>query len=1367
VLRSRAGSVLITVIAYAPALLSSPGRMPADTKLYLYLDPGRLIADAPKSWDGRQFAGWVPHQIIAYLWPQGPWYWLMERLGAPDWVAHRLWLGTLFLLAALGVRWLAGLLGLSHRSATVAALAYMLSPYLLPYVSRTSAMLLPWAALGWIIGLTVRAVHRGGWRDSALMGLVLFTVGAPNATALLMVVPGPLLYLLHAGTGGTATWRSVAAAAGRVAALAVPVSMWWVVMLAVQGRWGADLLGYSESLEAVSLTSTSTEVLRGLGYWLFYVRDPYAFTTTASQPYLESGRLIATGIVLLLVSLAGVLAVRWTHRRFAGLLVFTGVVLAVGAHPIGHAAPILRPLTDSGLSLALRSSTRALPLSSLGMALGLGALVGAVELMRARARVLCAPAMVALCLANMPAIYGFDVVDVALQRDEQPPASWLDAANRLDSSRLDARVLQLPGQEFGAFDWGYTVDPPLPGLTGKPLVTRDLLPLGAPAAMDLLYAFDNRVQSGTLDSASIAPIARLLGADTVWLTNDAAFERFRTPLPGPLSKVVVTAADLQPWSSFGNAEVTSPVIPAVDERAVTDPSARTALPAVQLLDVQQPGSIARVGTVVVVVVGSGDGVVDAAAAGLIDGSEVLFYDAELPDELAESSVGLVVITDSNRDRANHWRSSQDVTGMTESVPGEAEVLVTDDADQRLPVFDADADPQRFTTAALEGGLVVRASGYGEPFAYRPEDRPAMAVDGDATTAWTVADRFDPVGQFIEVSDAGGQLVLLQPQAGVPTRAITSVRVSRPDGSEGFDVTLGPESLVAPGQAVAVPFTPDGTTRITITGVATVPGSDTGATGVGFAELGPIADEVVHVAVPQVAVDAPVAVVLSRHRADPLNRWRDDPEPVLRRLVTLPAAATVEPRVTVRLDARAADAGLAEFIGMASGVTANQRATGSLRSLGLFAADANPATAWTTPFHAVLGSALTMPLQPGVPLDSLTLTQIDDAHHSLISEVTVTAGGESRVVAVPSALASMSFAPLSGDAATITISGIEARTTIDRRFAETTTLPAAVSEVTSPALARPRFSRPTARCLDLLDVDGAPVSFSVTDADRAALLDGEAVELAMCESAALELTAGEHRIDSRDGIVQVDRVVLSEPARGSVLDGDRRPATMTVDGTGRTIDVPPCPDGCWLTFGEGFSTGWRATIEGSALPEPQLIDGGFNGWWLQASPAARQVQLRWTPQRTVNGGLAVTAIGVLACVLLATRRRRADAAATMAIEGPAWAVAAEHRPQRQALIGGVALVLAALSLVGTKHAAAAVVAAAAVSVLRRPMLYAYASVTLAAVIFARLLLRQLRNRFPANAAWPGAFEDLHRPGLMVVSLLLAAVVAMSPRDGGRA
>ena len=58
---------LLALIAYLPALLTKPGRMPADTKLYLYLDPGRLITDAPFTWDTRQFAGWVPHLSLIHI----------------------------------------------------------------------------------------------------------------------------------------------------------------------------------------------------------------------------------------------------------------------------------------------------------------------------------------------------------------------------------------------------------------------------------------------------------------------------------------------------------------------------------------------------------------------------------------------------------------------------------------------------------------------------------------------------------------------------------------------------------------------------------------------------------------------------------------------------------------------------------------------------------------------------------------------------------------------------------------------------------------------------------------------------------------------------------------------------------------------------------------------------------------------------------------------------------------------------------------------------------------------------------------------------------------------------------------------------
>ena len=123
---------------------------------------------------------------------------LFERPAISDWIAHRLWIGTLLLAAGLGVRWCARLLGLGQLAAAVAAVVYQVSPYVLPYVSRTSVMLLPWAGLGWIVAFTIRATRRRTWGDPAAIALLVFTVGAVNATALAMIVPAPVLWLVHA-----------------------------------------------------------------------------------------------------------------------------------------------------------------------------------------------------------------------------------------------------------------------------------------------------------------------------------------------------------------------------------------------------------------------------------------------------------------------------------------------------------------------------------------------------------------------------------------------------------------------------------------------------------------------------------------------------------------------------------------------------------------------------------------------------------------------------------------------------------------------------------------------------------------------------------------------------------------------------------------------------------------------------------------------------------------------------------------------------------------------------------------------------------------------------------------------------------------
>jgi hypothetical protein len=92
--------LVLVVVAYVPMLLNDVGRVAADTKAYLYLDPGRLLARAPYMWQPEVALGSVTHQNIGYLWPVGPFFWLGEALGLPDWITQRLWLGSVLLACA-------------------------------------------------------------------------------------------------------------------------------------------------------------------------------------------------------------------------------------------------------------------------------------------------------------------------------------------------------------------------------------------------------------------------------------------------------------------------------------------------------------------------------------------------------------------------------------------------------------------------------------------------------------------------------------------------------------------------------------------------------------------------------------------------------------------------------------------------------------------------------------------------------------------------------------------------------------------------------------------------------------------------------------------------------------------------------------------------------------------------------------------------------------------------------------------------------------------------------------------------------------------------------------------------------------------
>lgn len=1366
----RLGVSALALLAYLPALLAAPGKMPADTKLYLYLDPGRLISDSVYTWDNRQFAGWVPHQTVTYLWPSGPWYWLFDHLGVPDWIAHRLWIATILFCGGLGVRWAAKHLGLAGLGAFIAALVYQLSPYVLPYLSRTSLMLLPWAAVGWLVGLTVRAATRTVWRDAAIFALVIVTVGSPNATALAMVAPAPVLWLLHAAWQRTVTWRRAVAAAARIAGLSLAVSMWWIAMLAVQAGHGADVLSYSETLEAVSFTSVSTETLRGLGYWLFYIRDPFGFATSESRHYLEAPVIIFAGFALVLCSVAGIVLTRWSQRRYAAMLVFVGIVLAIGVHPIASSSPLMSRVATSSrssLSLAIRSSTRALPVSNFGLALGAGALACAAARLlarhRPRLRLLVPGAIAMLAITNMPALFDGGFVDAAISRQESPPAAWRQAAAALDAGSSEYRVLQLPGSEFGAYRWGYTVDPPLPGLTTKPLITRDLLPLGSPGAMDLLYALDDRAQSGTLDPQSIAPIARLLAADTVFVSNDMAFDRFRTPRPELTDAMFATPpAGLTTPERFGGPAANVPQVPMVDEVALAHAEIGEPLPPVELVGVDQPVPMVRASARTLVVAGSGDGLVDAAAAGLLHGDEAVLYAADLHGSGDVARAGMVILTDSNRDRAHQWRGTQDVLGYTETGGPQRDLLQRDTADQRLPVF-AQENAADQTTAHVDG-LDVRATSYGEPFAYRPEDRPAMAVDGDPSTAWVVSDRADPVGQRIEVTGNVSGLSLLQSQQLGSSRMISRVRLDF-DNGPSQTVDLDESSLAGSGQRVDVP-PGAGFVRITILAVADRPGAtDPGPSAVGFAELGLGAHpEVVALPTDLAAVPAgtPLAVVMTRLRTDPLDRWRSDPEPELLRAFTLDTAQGFDATVTLHRNDRASDVVLDALAGVDT-ATSSRRLTGDPGSTAAHATDGDPATAWTSPFSNSIGSVLDVPLDASSPTGSLVLHQLVDDRHSTITRVTVTLGGTTTTIDVPApdsgGASVISFPAVNAASLRLSIDDIAARTTIDRRYGEPTVLPVAITEIESPTIAPARPAAPLPECRDdLVQIDGKPLPVQVDAAALEQLRTGKSTDVHPCDAAPIQLGAGEHRLTTTAGLstgIDIDRVVLRNGASMSAAAADPT-VDVTRTRTTRTATVTDCPSGCWLILGEGYNDGWHASVDGRSLGAPRQIDGGFNGWWLPGSSGAVTVSMRWTPQRTMWFGLTLAGLAVAACGVLIWRGRRTADIPVFDAPSLDWPV--RTVPWRDSLAVGAALAVLAAVCISPKYGAIAAGLAAVIAVLRRPMLYGALSLLAIAGCAAVILRRQLRYHLVANPSWPAAFDDLHRAGLLAVVLLLAATLA---------
>jgi arabinofuranan 3-O-arabinosyltransferase len=342
---------------------------------------------------------------------------------------------------------------------------------------------------------------------------------------------------------------------------------------------------------------------------------------------------------------------------------------------------------------------------------------------------------------------------------------------------------------------------------------------------------------------------------------------------------------------------------------------------------------------------------------------------------------------------------------------------------------------------------------------------------------------------------------------------------------------------------------------------------------------------------------------------------------------------------------------------------------------------------------------------------------------------------------------------------LTVEAIEPRTTVDRRYAETTVLPVAIKEIQAPSIAAPVTTVAQSDCRsDLVDIDGVPLSISVDQSAIGRLLEGEAVEVEPCASPAVALGPGTHRLTTSAGLstgIDVDRIVLEDTAVGATPPPATPAVTVQRTRTSRTATVTNCPTGCWLILGEGFNDGWEASTAGNSLGAPRPISGGFNGWFLPGSSEPVTVTMEWAPQGTMWIGMALAALAVLGCAALVWRDKARAEVPVPPPPVPYWPPTAVGR--RPALIAAGALVVLTALTISPKYAVLAAVIGFAVVVLRRPIVAGVASVALVAALAAVILRRQIRYRLVANPSWPAAFDDLHRLGLLVVVLLLASTL----------
>lgn len=1251
------GRVVATSLALiALMFLQDPGRIAADTKLDLTVNPWGFLGRSLHLWDPEGFFGQLQNQAYGYLWPMGPFFGIGQLLGMPDWVVQRLWWSLIVVSAFIGMYVLLRVLRVGFGwPQLLAALGYALAVRPQSAIGAVSVEVWPMAVAPWVLIPLVIGVRRGNVaRWAALSALAVTTAGGVNAVAAGAVLPLAVWWLVTCGKGPRR--RRLALWWFGLTTLAI---LWWLIPLAVLGQYSPPFLDWIESAQFTTSITDPTTVLRGADHWVAYLGDASVWK---AGWMLGTYRvlILATGIVAAL-GVAGLAMRSLPHRTFLVGAAVAGLVLVTAGHTgvmSGLGSEQIQQFLD-GAGAPLRNVHKFDLVLRIPLIIAFCHLLSAVwpSGTRPRWRVLVTIIAVgALVVTWIPTLTG----QLTRARSYTAMADhWRDAATWLNTEAEPGRALIVPGASFAQFVWGRTQDEPLQAFGGYPWGVRDAVPLSSAGNIRMLDAVEERLQSGR-PSAGLALYLERMGVRYLVVRNDLAAGA-RAPEPIRVHQAIDASPGIRRVAWFGPIVDSPGTGPALQEEGV-----RVSYPAVEVYEVQPSNNAEDVRVTLrplnsaVSVDGGPEALLPMADAGMLGNRPVVLTgDPEATG--VNAAAGVVTDTDRRREITFGYMRDNESATMT----------ADQDFHQGRPVHDYRVFGDATTVAepALEFSASSSPPDVDATFRVPRGATPAAAMDGSLDTFWRPG-TVPELWSYWEVRypepitlDGTLRVALMNPglrdPGTIPLSVMTDAGTMRVDAVDSDA-----------WQTIAAPTGPTTFVRITSTdadkslafGIREValPGEGVSTLRLPAAAAG---DAILLTARPGDAGEC-----LSRDDtqicSDSFGRFSQD-RPGLFRVVDLPAASSTVPRVWA---APRDTASVSEMLNdvAAVGVTASSTRTSAVAGSARSAFDREIGTAWQAAPNDPQ-PALTLRLPDQRTIRGIRLVNRAGLNASYPLQIKVEGGGAS-MTGFTDARGLFTFEPITTDELTVTF--LSTNQVRSRSALGETVLPVGVSEIgligaddlRQPLPADTVVTLPCGTGPDIL-VDGEVVSQTSFTARVEQLRAGRTLPATVC-SQPVAIPAGQHRVGVRSS--EAFQPVLAVFAPESAYAATGRPESPDVvgwDATRRSVAVAAADEPRVLEVAENFNAGWQARLAGQPLA-PVRADGWKQAFVVPAGLGGT-VEMAFAPDRTYRAGLLAGLLAVLVVILVAVRPPR---------PGPLPAVTAVHLGRLAAGLVGFAVLL---------------------------------------------------------------------------------------------